>query len=117
MLGMRCAGMRERSGRRPASAAAPCSAGDAPPPEADTLGVLPFARSLPPCRSSAPCQGTGSPTETQRERGRVVRGPCRADGVQARSAISAILRNVSTRRRLPSGSCAMSASVSAMVLP
>ena len=51
----------------------------------------------------------GRPTA---RRARVARG-----GPQDRSAISAILRNVSTRCRLPSGSLAMSASVSAMVLP
>src|SRR5215469_4660584 len=38
-------------------------------------------------------------------------------GSYARSAISAILRNVNTRRRFASGSFAISASVSAIVLP
>ena len=38
-------------------------------------------------------------------------------GPHARSAISAILRNVNTRRRFASGSFAISASVSAIVLP
>src|SRR5215469_10677873 len=38
-------------------------------------------------------------------------------GPHVRSAISAILRNVNTRRRFASGSFAISASVSAIVLP
>jgi hypothetical protein len=38
-------------------------------------------------------------------------------GPHARSAISAILRNVNTRRRFASGSFAISASVSAIVVP
>jgi hypothetical protein len=96
----------------------PWFGGGCPPPlDADTLGVLPSARPLSSCPSSAQWQGTGAPTETSRERRRVGRGPCCADGLQARSALSAIRRNVITRRRLPSGSCAMSASVSAMVWP